>query len=165
MLNFTSFLAESDDERNVYAPGIASPVGKIVFMSTLKKNRTGGYIYWLHVDSLLTSDEKRKLSRANVVLVPDVGYTAYLGAPVKWTAPNGVLVVYVRGQRRSGEAEKTGAGTAGTYHDFNSEDEFIIPATQNDGPGRRALRAWAQQFMGSSVTAKMQARQMVRPGD
>jgi hypothetical protein len=107
----------------------------------------------------MTPADRQKLHRARVVLVFAPGSTAHLGAPVKWVAPNGVTVLYARGQRRD-EARGTG-----TYHDFNVKDEMVIPLTRNVGAGRRALRAWAQTHITNTVTVRMQARQLVRPGD
>jgi GNAT superfamily N-acetyltransferase len=111
---------------------------------------------------LLTSTEQRKAKSAKVFLIFDGIVTAHLGAPVKWTAPNGVTVVYDREQRRSPDG---GKGSSGVYHDFDPGWEKVVPLTRNVGPARRALRAWAAAHMTSGVTARMQARQMVRPGD
>lgn len=112
----------------------------------------------------LTSAEERKARSAKVFLVFDDNWTAGLGAPIKWQAPNGVTVLYDRGQRR-GDADETGRPSAGTYHDFFFGDEKVIPLTRNIGSGRRALRAWAAEFLRPRVTVRMQARQLVRPGD
>ncbi len=107
----------------------------------------------------LTSEELRKARSARVYLIFDAWASAHLGAPTKWKAPNGVTVVYDRGQRRSER------GT-GTYHDFNvQQDEKVVPLTRNVGSGRRALRAWAAEHMADKTTLRFQARQMVRSGD
>jgi hypothetical protein len=110
---------------------------------------------WLIGDS----DVPRKAKSARVVLTFDPWSTGQLGAPVEWVAPNGVTVFYKKGQRRS-------AGGDSVYHDFNAgNDEIVVPLTRNVGAGRRALRAWAATHLGNRITARMQARQMVRPGD
>jgi hypothetical protein len=149
-------------EERAVRNGSGSVVGHIVWAQNTKYE---GVFVPSNVKGLLSSDEYHKVMSAQVVFRPDTGFTAHLGAPVRWVAPNGVLVVYARGQRRSGSAERTGEGTSGTYHDFDASDEYIIPATRNIGPGRRALRAWAQQFMTPTAGVRMQAKQLVRPGD
>ena len=106
-----------------------------------------------------TLGEDHKIRSARVALTFEPWAAAHLGAPARWKAPNGVTVAYLKGQRRSD------GGTA-VYHDFNvSMDELVVPMTRNVGAGRRALRAWAAAHIGNRVTARMQARQMVRPGD
>lgn len=108
----------------------------------------------------LERDDYRKIKSARVLLRFDSWATAQLGAPTRWQAPNGVWVVYLRGQRRN---ERTGSGT---YHDFDaSSQEAVVPLTRNVGPGRRALRAWAAEFMEDKTVARFKARQLVRPGD
>ncbi|HET9563367.1 MAG TPA: hypothetical protein VFP27_02390 [Mycobacterium sp.] len=108
----------------------------------------------------LTLDEQRKLKSARVILRFDDWATAQLGAPLHWQAPNGVMVIYLRGQRRN---ERTGSGT---YHDFNASSmEAVVPLTRNVGPGRRALRAWAKEFIEDKSVVRFKARQLVRPGD
>lgn len=141
---------------------------RIVFRSqigkkTAKGEWVGSYAGWppyIRPELGLTAEETRRLKSAKVVLTFRGYATAQLGAPIRWTAPNGVRVIYVRGQRRD---DRTGVGT---YHDFNAQgDEAVVPLTRNVGPGRRALRAWAAQFMGHKITTRFQARQLVRPGD
>ena len=139
---------------------------KIVFRSQREKvTGYGGHGGWppyinREVEQQLNSDDLRKLRSARVMLMFEPGTTAHLGAPIKWTAPNGVTVAYLRGQRRD---EKRGSGT---YHDFRVDaDEQVVPLTRNVGPGRRALRAWAKEHITNVITARMQARQLVRPGD
>lgn len=101
-----------------------------------------------------------KVRSARVVLRFDGTSTAHLGAPIRWKAPNGVEVLYKRGQRRGQ------GGGAGVYHDFNVEgDEYVVPLTRNIGAGRRALRAWAKVWITDITTARFRARQLVRPGD
>lgn len=134
----------------------------LVFRS--EENRTK-HQYMGHIEHLLSSEERRKFNSARVALKPDSWATAHLGAPVKWTAPNGVTVVYARGQRRSGDAEKTGEGTSGVYHDFNPDEEYVVALTRGIGASRRALRAWAAAHLGSKVTERFKAKQLVRPGD
>jgi hypothetical protein len=108
----------------------------------------------------LEPEDARKIRSAKVLLRFEGWATAQLGAPIRWQAPNGVWVVYLRGQRRD---ERTGSGT---YHDFRADSqEAVVPLTRNVGPGRRALRAWAKEFMEDKQVARFKARQLVRPGD
>lgn len=114
---------------------------------------------WLLPDRYRRLEGKEsKLRLARIFLQPRTEATGYLGAPTVWKAPNGVEVFYKKGQRRS-------EGGVAVFHDFDTRDELVIPLTRNIGAGRRALRAWAATFLTSSVTTRMQARQMVRPGD
>lgn len=109
----------------------------------------------------LEPGDEQKLNRARVRLRFTGSMTGHLGAPIRWKAPNGVTVIYVRGQRRH-EADMS----AGVYHDFDVvTQEQVIPLTRNIGSGRRALRAWAKEWMIDRTTARFRARQLVRPGD
>ena len=134
---------------------------RLVFRSELNRTRPG-WSYQLSgfaTPDGFTEEDRRKMNRARVVLTFEPGTSAHLGAPSKWTAPNGVSVGYLKGGRR-------GKGGVGVYHDFNvSYDEFVVPMTRNVGSGRRALRAWAAKFLAPTPMLRFQARQMVRPGD
>lgn len=125
--------------------------------------RSLGRYFFLHdgVKDALEPGDEQKMMRAKVRLRFTGSMTGHLGAPIRWTAPNGVTVIYVRGQRRH-EADMS----AGVYHDFDVVgDEQVIPLTRNIGSGRRALRAWANAWMVDRTTARFRARQLVRPGD
>ncbi len=119
----------------------------------------GGRGVGIYTGPELTSEESRKARSAKVYLIFDGYQSAHLGAPTRWKAPNGVTVIYDRGQRRS-------RGGVGTYHDFDvSRDEKAIPLTRNVGSGRRALRAWAKEHLADITTLRFRARQLVRSGD
>ena len=138
------------------------PGYSIVFRSQDPSGRKLGRYLFLHdaVQQALRPGEERKLEQARVRLRFDDWSTAQLGAPIRWTAPNGVDVIYVRGQRRT-EVDRNPA----VYHDFSAWDEQVVPLTRNVGSGRRALRAWAAEHLTNKTTARWQARQLVRPGD
>ena len=133
----------------------------LTFRNYDKEQHLGRYFY-IHdsVKYALEPGDKQKMERARVRLRFTGATMGHVGAPVRWQAPNGVTVIYVRGQRRN---EQTGTGL---YHDFNVvSDEQVIPLTRNIGSGRRALRAWAKEFIIDRTTQRMRLRQLVRPGD
>lgn len=137
---------------------------KIVFASALGKsgqvrgplNRT--------LTQHLTSQQLYLANHAKVALIFDGMYSAHLGSPILWKAPNGVMVFYDRTDRR-GDADAVGRPSAGTYHDFSFGNEKVIPLTRNVGSGRRALRAWAAEHIEDKAVIRFKARQLVRSGD
>lgn len=103
-----------------------------------------------------TGDEYQQGLNAPLVLRPKGDASARLGTPSRWTAPNGVTVAYAR---NNADAPPVG------FHQMEYYNEMAVPLTTDEGRARAALEAWATAHLGSKITTRWQARQLVRPGD